>query len=166
MLVKSVVDSQRESVESSGTVAAPGGTEPETGTHRSDATGGGARSMGSSLDLSMSGGRTESTSFIGQGLTAITNSRVTGRSMTVAASMDPIVSRGRTLDASGQSSTPPPPNAASRWWESLVSGSTLIPRAFLDAGDRGGSGILKGMPKAPVFDGTEVSYPSWSKTFC
>ena len=120
-------------MESSGSVAAPGGTEPETGMHRPDATGGDAGSTGSAQGLSMSGGRNDGTSFVGQGLNSVTNVRV-DPSMAVAASMDPIGSRGRTLDASGQSSAPPPPIAACDLWDSLASGSTLIPMAILHTG--------------------------------
>ena len=136
-----------------------GGTEPETGTHHTDATGGDAGSTGSAQGLSMSGGRVESTSFIAQGLNAVTNFRVGDRSVAVAASMDQIGIRGRAIDASGQSSAPPPPTAASRCWGSLANGNTLVPGAILEAGDNS-RGTLRKILEAPVFDGTEVSYPS------
>ena len=57
-LLQYVVDvvgrQQREGGESFVSVAAPGGTGPEAGTHRTDATGGTAGSTGSSLGLSSS----------------------------------------------------------------------------------------------------------------
>ena len=51
-------------------VAAPGGTGPEAGTHRTDATGG---STGRSLGLSSSSDTVGSTSFLTPGLNFSTN---------------------------------------------------------------------------------------------
>ena len=71
-LLQSVVDvvgrQQREGGESFVSVAAPGGTGPETGTHRTDATGGTAGSTGSSLGLSSSSATVGGTSFLGSRL--------------------------------------------------------------------------------------------------
>ena len=52
-----------------------------------------------------------------------------------------------------------------KWWENVASGNTLIPGADIsDTGEKLGRGPFK-VPKAPVFDGNDVSYPSWSQNF-
>ena len=67
---------------------------------------------------------------------------------------------------SSQSSDPPPPTAESEWWGRLAGGNTLIPGAGIsEAGESLGRSSFNKVPKAPVFDGTEVSYPSWSHNF-
>ena len=49
-----------------------------------------------------------------------------------------------------------------KWWENVANGNTLIPGADIsDTGEKLGRGHFK-VPKAPVFDGNDVSYPSWS----
>ena len=54
---------------------------------------------------------------------------------------------------------------SSEWWENVASGNTLISGADMtDTGDKLGRGPFK-VPKAPVFDGSDVSYPSWSQNF-
>ena len=54
---------------------------------------------------------------------------------------------------------------SSEWWENVASGNTLIPGADItDTGEKWGRGPFK-VPKAPVFDGSDVSYPSWSQNF-
>ena len=65
-----------------------------------------------------------------------------------------------------QSSVPPPPTASSEWWGRVASGNTLIPRAGVmnETGESLGRNSFK-VPKALVFDGTQVSYPSWSQNF-
>ena len=65
-----------------------------------------------------------------------------------------------------QSSVPPPTTASGEWWGHVASGSTLIPGAGVmnETGESLGRNSFK-VPKAPVFDGTEVSYPSWSQNF-
>ena len=66
---------------------------------------------------------------------------------------------------SSQSSIPPAPTASSRWWENVASGITLIPGAGItEPGENLGRSPLK-VPKAPVFDGSDVAYPSWSQNF-
>ena len=75
-LLQSVVDvvgRQQRGGESSVSVAAPGGTGPEAGTHRTDATGGASGSTGSSLGLSSSSATVGSTSFLAPGLNFSTN---------------------------------------------------------------------------------------------
>ena len=63
----------------------------------------------------------------------------------------------------GQSSVPPAPSLSSKWWENVASGNTLIPGADMsDTRAKLGRGPVK-VPKAPVFDGNDVSYPSWSQ---
>ena len=54
-------------------VVAPGGTGPEAGTHRTDATGGTAGGTGSSLGLSSCSATVESTSFLSPGFNFSTN---------------------------------------------------------------------------------------------
>ena len=52
-----------------------------------------------------------------------------------------------------------------KWSENVASGNTLIPGADIsDTGEKLGRGPFK-VPKAPVFDGNDVSYPSWSQNF-
>ena len=47
----------------------------------------------------------------------------------------------------------------------FASGNALIPGADIaDTGDKLGGGPFK-FPKAPGFDGSDVSYPSWSQNF-
>ena len=54
----------------------------------------------------------------------------------------------------------------SEWWGRLASGNTLFPGAGIsEAGESLGRRSFNEVPKAPVFDGTEVSYPSWSQNF-
>ena len=138
-------------------VAAPGGTGPEAGTHRTDATGGTAGSTGSSLGLSSSSATVGSTSFLAPGLNFSTNEL--HRSAAGAAGNGTMGSASRAF--SGQSSAPPPPTAASEWWGRLASGNTLIPGAGIsEAGKSLGRISFNKVPIAPVFDGTEVSYPS------
>ena len=62
-----------------------------------------------------------------------------------------------------QSSVPPPPTASSEWWGRVASGNTLIPGAGVmdETGEKLGRGPFK-VPKAPVFDDNDMSYPSWS----
>ena len=56
--------------------------------------------------------------------------------------------------------------AESEWWDRLASGNTLIPGAGIsEAGKSLGRSSFNKVPKAPAFDGTEVSYPSWSQNF-
>ena len=165
-LLQSVVDvvgrQQREGGESSVSVAAPGGTGPEAGTHRTDATGGTAGSTGSSLGLSSSSATVGSTSFLSPGLNFSTNEL--HRSAAGAAGNGTMGSASRAF--SSQSSDPPPPTAESEWWGRLASGNTLIPGAGIsEAGESLGRSSFNKVPKAPVFDGTEVSYPSWSHNF-
>ena len=62
-----------------------------------------------------------------------------------------------------QSALPPAPSVSSEWWENVASENTLIPWAdSTDTGDMLGKGPFK-VPKTPVFDGSDVSYPSWSQ---
>ena len=61
---------------------------------------------------------------------------------------------------SSQSTVPPAPSLSSEWWENVASGNTLIPGADItDTGEKLGRGPFK-VPKAPVFNGSDVSYPS------
>lgn len=63
-----------------------------------------------------------------------------------------------------QSSIPPPSTASSEWWENVASGNTLIPGAGIsDTGEKLGRRSPFEVPKDPVFDGTDLSYPSWSQ---
>ena len=65
-----------------------------------------------------------------------------------------------------QSAVPPTPSLSKEWWENVASRNTLIPGADItDTGDKLGRRPLK-VPKASVFDGSDVSYPSWSQNFC
>ena len=178
-LVTSLVDQQKEQVESSVPAVAPGGggTEYAGGTHSTDdatgrtagGTGGDAQGLGVS---SMGVG---SSSLAGSGLNP--NVFAVNRSSAGAASFGSIGigsgavgsqsfvpgTVGRALGS--QSSVPPEPTPSSRWWESVASGNNLIPGAGItDTGEKLGGGPFK-VPKAPVFDGTDVSYPSWSQNF-
>ena len=64
-----------------------------------------------------------------------------------------------------QSAVPPAPSLSSEWWENVASENTRIPVADItDTGEKLGKGRFK-VPKAPVFDGSDVSYPSWSQNF-
>ena len=64
-----------------------------------------------------------------------------------------------------QSAVPPAPFLSSEWWENVASGNTVIPGADItDTGEKLGRGPFK-VPKAPVFDGSDASYPSWSQNF-
>ena len=90
------------------------------------------------------------------------NVSAVNRSSVAAANFGSIGNVGGAL---GQSSVPPAPTLTSKWWENVASGNTLIPRADIsDTGDKLGRGLFK-VPKAPVFDGNDVSYPSWSQNF-
>ena len=161
MLVQSVVEKQRESMESSVSGSAPGTSRPEAGTHHPDATGRTVGGTGRALGQNMSSTRVGSTSSDPPGL----NSSVfVGRSTAGAASFGSI-GDGRG-GVSSQPAIPPPSTAASEWWGRLASGNTLIPGAGNEAGESFGGGPFKiKVPKAPAFDGTEVSYPSWSQNF-
>ena len=161
MLVQSVVEKQRESMESSVSGSAPGTSRPEAGTHHPDATGRTVGGTGRALGQNMSSTRVGSTSSDPLGL----NSSVfVGRSTAGAASFGSI-GDGRG-GVSSQPAIPPPSTAASEWWGRLASGNTLIPGAGNEAGESFGGGPFKiKVPKAPAFDGTEVSYPSWSQNF-
>ena len=62
-----------------------------------------------------------------------------------------------------QSAVPPAPSLSSEWWENVASVNTLIPGADItDTGEKLGRGPFK-VHKALGFDGSDVSYPSWSQ---
>ena len=66
---------------------------------------------------------------------------------------------------SSQSAVPPAPSMSSEWWENVASRYTVIPGADnTNTGEKLGRGPFK-VPKPPVFDGSDVSYPSWSQNF-
>ena len=155
---------QGKEVDSSGSErVAPRNTGLEAGAHQSGTTGGAAGSMGGDA----------------QGF-AVSSMRVGSRS--VSSSLNPHVSAenrssvpavnfgsihgtvGRAAVGS-QSAVPPAPSLLSEWWENVASGNTLIPGADITgAGEKLGRGPFK-VPKAPVLDGSDVSYPSWSQNF-
>ena len=164
-LLKSLVEMQQgKEVESSGSErVASRDTGLEAGAHQSGATGGAAGSTGGDA----------------QGF-GVFSMRV--RSRSVSSGLNPHVSAenhssvpavkfgsihgtvGRAAVGS-QSAVPPAPSLSSEWWENVASGSTLIPGADItDTGEKLGRGPFK-VPKAPVFDGSVVSYPSWSQNF-
>ena len=149
---------QGEVEESSESVAAPGGTGPESGTHRSDAADGTVGGTGRTLGQNLSGVGVGSSSSFSLGFDPITSS--VDRTTAGTAGFGTI-GLGRH-----QAANPPPPTAASEWWGRLDSGNTLIPGTTREVGDGSSRSLLRHkIPKAPVFEGTEVSYPSWSQNF-
>ena len=163
-LLQSVVDvvrrQQREGGESSVSVAAPGGTGPEAGTHRTDATGGTAGSTGSSLGLSSSSVTVGSTSFLSPGLNLVQTSYIVPLLVLQA-----MVRWDQLVGLSVASLLIHPHlqlrREESEWWGRLASGNTLFPGAGIsEAGKSLGRISFNKVPIAPVFDGTEVSYPS------
>ena len=64
-----------------------------------------------------------------------------------------------------QSSVPHTSSPSSSRWENVASGNTWIPGADIsNSGEKLGGCPFK-VPKAPEFNGTEVSCPSWSQSF-
>ena len=146
-----LVSQQGEGVESSASVAAPGGSGPEAGTHLRDSTGGTAGSTGRIQGLSMSSVGVGSTSGHTLGLNP--SASAVDRSSAGAAGFGSIGMGSGAFNS--QSSVPPPPTASSEWWGHVASGNTLIPGAGVmnETGESLGRNPFK-VPKAPVFDGT------------
>ena len=152
-------------MESSGSErVAPRDTGPEADVHQSGAIGGAAGNTGGDA----------------QGF-GVSSMRVGSRS--VSSSLNPHVSAenrssvpavnfgsihgtvGGRAAVGSQSAAPPAPSLSSEWWQNLASGNTLIPGPDIaDTGEKLGWGPFK-VPKAPVFDSSDVSYPSWSQNF-
>ena len=128
--------------------------------HLNDATGGTAGSTGRTQGLSMSSVGVGSTSSHTLGLNP--SASTVNRSSVAAVNFGSIGTVGGIF---GQSSVPPAPSLSSKWWENVASGNTLIPGADIsETGEKLGRGPFK-VPKAPVFDDNDVSYPSWSQNF-
>jgi len=120
-------------------------------------TGGDAQGFGESST------RVGSSSLLDSGL----NPRVASadRSVVSAVNFGSIHGTVGRVALDSQSAVPPTTNSASEWWGKVASGNTLIPGADIsNSGERLGGGHFK-VPKAPEFNGTEVSYPSWSQNF-
>ena len=158
-LLKSLVEMQQgKEVESSGSeLVASRDTGLKAGAHQSGATGGVAGSTGGDAQ--------------GFGLSSM---RVGYRS--VSSGLNPHVSAENRFSVSAVnvgsihgtvgrvavgslSAVPPAPSMSSVWWENVASGNTLIPGADItDTGEKLGRGRFR-VPKAPVFDCSDVSYP-------
>ena len=120
-----------------------------------DATGGTAGGTGADAQgLGVSSMRVGSSSLADSGLNP--NLSAVNRSSVAAVNFGSI---GTVGGAFGQSSVPPGPTLSSKWWENVASGNTLISGADIsDTGEKLDRGPFK-VPKAPVFDGNDVSYP-------
>ena len=164
-LLMSLVEMQQgRGLESSGSErVAPRDTGLEAGAHQSGATGGAAGSTGGDAQgfgvSSMRVGSRKVSSGLNPHVSAENRSSV------------PVVSFGsihRTVGRAAvgsQSAVASAPSLSSEWWENVDSGNTMIPGADItDTGEKLGRGHFK-VPKAPVFDGSDVSYPSWSQNF-
>ena len=164
-LLGSLVEMQQgKEVESSGSErVAPRGTGREAGAHQSGATGGAAGSMGGDAQgFGVSSMRVGSRS-VSSGLNPHVSAE--NRSSVPAVSFGSIHGTVGRAAVGRQSAVPPAPSMSSEWWENAASGDTLIPRADItDRGEKLGGGPFK-VPKAPVFDGSDVSYPPWSQNF-
>ena len=65
-----------------------------------------------------------------------------------------------------QSAVPPAPSMSSEWCANVASGITLIPGADItDTGETLGRGPFN-VPKAPVYDGSDVLTSHGRSTFC
>ena len=162
-LFKSLVEMQQgKEVESSGSErVAPRDIGLEAGAHQSGATGGAAGSMGGDAqDFGVSSMRVGSRSA-SSGLNPHVSAE--NRSSVPAVNCGSIHGTVGRAAVGSQSAVPPAPSLSSEWWENVASGNTLIPGADItDTGEKLGRGPFK-VPKAPVFDGSDVSYPSWSQ---
>ena len=164
-LLKSLVEMQQgKEVESSGSErVAPRGTGLETGAHQSGATGGAAGSTGGDAqDFGVSSMRVGSRS-VSSGLNPHVSHE--NRSSVPAVNFGSIHGTVGRAAEGRQSAVPPAPSLSSERWGNVASGNTLIPGADItDTGETLRKGPFE-VSKAPVFDGSDVSYPSWSQTF-
>ena len=149
-------------MESSGSErVAPGDTGLEADAHQSGAAGGAAGSTGGDAQgFGVSSMRVGSRS-VSSGLNPHVSAE--NRSSVPAVNFGSIHGTVGRAAVGIQSTVPPAPSLSSEWWENVASGNTLIPRADItDTGEKLGRGPFKVL-KAPVFDGSDVSYPSWSQ---
>ena len=151
-------------MESSGSErVAPWDTGLEAGAHQSGATGGAARSMGGDAHgFGVSSMRVGSRS-VSSGLNPHVSAE--NRSSVPAVDFGSIHGTIGRAAVGSQSVFSPAPSLSSEWCENVASGNILIPGADItDTGEKLGRGHFK-VPKAPVFDSSDVSYPSWSQNF-
>ena len=146
-------------MESSGSErVAPRDTGLEAGAHQSGATGGAAGSMGGDAQgFGVFSMRVGSRS-VSSGL----NPHVSAKNRSSVPAVDFGLIHGTVGRAAvgSQSAVPPAPSLSNEWWENVTSGNILIPGADItDTGKKLGRSPFK-VPKAPVFDGSDVSYPS------
>ena len=164
-LLKSLVEMQQgKEVESSGFErVAPRDTGLEAGAHQSGATGGAAGSMGGDAQGFGVFCMRVGSGSVSSGLNPYVSAE--NRSSVPSVKFGLIHGTVGRAAVGGQSAVPPAPSLSSEWWENVASGITLIPGADItDTGEKLGRGPFK-VPKAPVFDGSDVSYPSWSQNF-
>ena len=165
-LLKSLVEMQQgKELESSGSErVAPRYAELEAGAHQSGAPGGAAGSTGGNAQgFGVSSMRVGSRN-VSSGLNPHVSAE--NRSSVPAINFGSIHGTVGRAAVGSQSAVPPAPSMSSGRWENVASGNTLIPGAgTTNTGENLGRDPFK-VPKAPVFDGSGVSYPSWSQTFC
>ena len=164
-LLKSLVERQQgKEVESSGSErVALRDTGLEAGAHRSGANGGAAGSTdGDAQGFGVSSMRVGSRS-VSSGLNPHVFTE--NRSSVPAVNFGSIHGTVGRAAVGSQSAVPPAPSPSNKWWDNVASGNTLIPWADItDTGDKLGRDPFT-LPKAPVFDVSDVSYPSWSQNF-
>ena len=162
-LLKSFVEMQQgKEVESSGDErVAPRDTGLQASAHQSGAAGGAAGSMGGDakgfgVSIMRVGSRSVSSGL---------NPHVSAENGFSVPAVNFGFTQGTVgrADIDSQSAVPPAPSLSSEWWENVAGGNTLIPGAdTTDTGEKMSRGPLK-VPKSPVFDDRDVSYPSWSQ---
>ena len=164
-LLKSLVEMQqgKEGKSSGSERVAPRDTGLEAGSHQSGATGGAAGSTGSDAQgFGVSSMRVGSRS-VSAGL----NPHVCAEncSSDLAVNFGSIHGTVGRAGVGSQSAVPPAPSISSEWWENVASGNTLIPGADITVTGKKLSRVPVKVPKAHIFDSSDVSYPSWSQDF-